>query len=171
MSAVWSGSANHCSGDGTAQWSRHYPGGHDGCAGHRLNSAHLKHFLTPSVRPGATVCFDRPFVNLNTLEGRPHFVCLDNFKLNFPETTIHVVFDKLYFKLISVQIWAEVLQPFKWFEWRSGRHRSLHTFICEGELVLHIHRTKVRTLQGATYSHLQWQGVELAQWGMVFTVR
>lgn len=64
VSAVWSDSPNHCSRDGTAQWSRLYPGGNDGCAGHRLNSAHLKHFPTTSVRPGNAVSFD-PFVNLN----------------------------------------------------------------------------------------------------------
>lgn len=92
-SSVRSSPGNHCSGGGAALWSRLYPGGNDGCSGHWLNSAHLKHFQTPSVHPGGAVSFDDPFCKLEYIRGRSYLVCLDNFKSNFPDPTIRVPLD------------------------------------------------------------------------------
>lgn len=79
----------------------------DGCAGHRLNSAHLKQFLTTSVCPSSAVSFDDPFFKLK-LEAGP---------ILFAQITLNLIFLTQQFvswfmELINVQISVEV-RPLK----------------------------------------------------------
>lgn len=94
-----------------------------------------------------------PFCKLEYIRARTHFISLD--KLNSPDPSVQVLFSICVNYAVNSR--ARVCHV---LNGGAGGCVRLNALV----LVWHIHQPKVRALQGATHSHLQLTGLELAQW-------